>query len=81
MIIINYDKQNYIIDNDINIKGKDKTFVSDLKIIVDSILFDYNVSKGFKASYIAEQLKTDYKLEVIYIDDEEMEKSTDNVVY
>lgn len=81
MIIIDYNKQNYVIDNNFNISGDDKNFVDNLKVIVKSILINYDVSQGFEISYIAQNLKDNYNINIVYVDDENMENSEDYTIY
>lgn len=80
MIVINYNKHNYIIDKDLNINGKDKNFIEDLKIIIKNILVNYDTSKGFQISYIAQYLENDYNMNIIYVDDEEKNNSQNNLL-
>lgn len=80
MIVINYNKHNYIIDEDLNINGKDKNFIEDLKIIIKNILVNYDTSKGFQISYIAQYLENDYNMNIIYVDDEEKNNPQNNLL-
>lgn len=77
MIKFVFENEENTIDDGFELVKKDNL----LNKILQDILMDYTVDKGFKTNFVADVLKTKYNAEILYIDDLEETKEEENLVY
>lgn len=80
MIEILNGKEKYIVDENFDIGGSEEKYKAFLKSTIECILLDYDLTKGFTTSFVANKLEK-LNFDILRVEDKELIQAKEGTIY